>query len=87
MIEKNDPIRQFSKWTIFIVSSHYVLVTTFRILANVMAIEGTYIYDVLSVLFVVVSLIVYKPVCVLVERYIPILIGNKKYAKSNKRNR
>ncbi len=81
LIEKHDFIRQYSQWTIFIVCSHYVLVTVFKGMSNKMAFEGTYMYDVLSVVFVVVSLIIYKPVCIFVERYIPILMGKKELCR------
>ena len=68
-------IKQYARWTIFIVCSHLVLVSLFNRVSAILSIGGTYVFDVTSVLFVIVSLIAYKYICVLIERYIPFLMG------------
>lgn len=71
----NMIIKQYAQWIIFIICSHYVLVTLFEWVSARLSIDNTYVFDVTSALFVVVSLIIYKYFCVLIEKYIPVLMG------------
>lgn len=73
--ENNKNIRTYSKWTVFIVCSHYVLVTVFSIFASLMAIKNTIVFDIASVVFVLISLYGYKYVCSFIEKRLPFLIG------------
>jgi FtsH-binding integral membrane protein len=81
-LEKNDHIRQYSKWTIFIVCSHYVLVTLFLSFSSKHSITGTHAFDLMSVIFVLLILCMYKPICEYLNNHLPILLGNKKYANN-----
>lgn len=81
--EKINFIRQYSKWTIFIVCSHYVLVTLFFIISSRLSITGTYTFDLISAIFMLLTLYMYKPICEYLNSFFPILLGNKKnYAKN-----
>lgn len=75
LFENNIKIRTYSKWTIFIVCSHYVLVTMFSFFASLLSINDTIIFDITSAVFVLIALYVYKYVCSIVENKLPILIG------------
>lgn len=85
-LEKNDHIRQYSEWTIFIVCSHYVLVTLFLFFSSKLSITGTHAFDLMSAFFVLLTLVLYKPICEYLNKQLPILLGNKKYAINLKRN-
>ncbi len=76
-----ERIREYAKWTIFIVSSHLVFVSAFSSLSTRLSIRGTYLFDVSSAIFVLVSLFVYRYVCKFLERHIPVVLGLKKNAK------
>lgn len=75
LLKTNRLILQYSKWTIFIVCSHYILVTVFQWISARFTLGGTYAYDFLSALFVLIMLVVYKPICVFFEKKIPVLMG------------
>lgn len=75
LFENNNNIRTYSKWTVFIVCSHYVLVSIFRVFASLMTIKNTLVFDVASVLFVLIALYGYKYVCQFIEQKFPVLIG------------
>lgn len=80
-IENCNIIRQYAKWTIFIVCSHYMLVTCFKWISSLLSIGGTYIFDITSALFVIIALFFYKPLCEYVDNNIPVLMGNKTLCK------
>lgn len=71
-------IRDYAKWTIFIVSSHYIFVTIFRHIANYIGFEYTFLYDVFSLLFTLAILWLYRYASIFVDRYIPLLNGKRK---------
>ena len=73
--EKISKLCDYARWTIFIVCSHYVLATVFIKVALFLSIEGTYTFDFVSLLYVLLVLYAYKFVCQLIERKVPILIG------------
>ena len=75
ILKNSSMILLYSKWTIFIVCSHYVLVTLFQWISARLSIGGTFVFDFVSALFVLMSLFVYKPICVFIEKRIPILMG------------
>ncbi len=75
LLKNNKLLQQYSKWTIFIVCSHYVLVTVFQWISARFSLSGTYAYDFLSALFVLIMLVVYKPICVFIEEKFPVLMG------------
>lgn len=80
--ENYDNIRQYAKWTIFIVCSHYVLCTLFYIIANKLSFIGTYYYDFLCMVYVLIALALYNPVCVILERHMPVFLGKTNATKN-----
>lgn len=74
-IHSNKTIKQYSGWTIFVVCSHYVLASAFLKVSLRLQIGGTYVFDVISALFVLIMLILYKPVCKFLENHMPLLLG------------
>lgn len=70
-----ETIREYSRWIIFIICSHYVLVTLFKSFSSKIGFLGTYTYDILSVLYVISMLLLYRPICRLIEAKIPLLMG------------
>ncbi len=84
--ENNLEIRQFSRWTIFIISSHFLFVSLFSNIALKVGIEKTYMFDITSAFFVLFMLLLYKPICRFIEKRLPLLIGYH-YENSTTRNR
>lgn len=82
LVENSGTIRQYAKWTIFIVCSHYVLVTCFQWFSSKFEIGGSYLFDITSALFVLIALLAYKPLCVFIDKHIPVLMGNKRVCKN-----
>ena len=80
-MENIDRIREYAKWSIFIVCSHLVLVDAFSAISTHLSIRGTYLFDVSSAIFVLVSLFVYRYVCKFLEWHMPVVLGLKKNAK------
>lgn len=74
-LSKMQFINQYSGWTVFIVMSHYFLVTFFIVVARKLGLGGTWIFDVTSFAFVLLSLYMYRPICKVVDRRFPILNG------------
>lgn len=68
-------VREYARWTIFIVSSHMVLVTAFGFISQTLSFNGTILFDVLSAAFVLVSLVVYRYLCKYLERRFPFILG------------
>ena len=79
LLEKKEKINQYAKWTIFIVCTHYLLATFFKGVASILSVRGTYLFDITSAIFVLIALILYKLVCVFLNKHIPILLGNYNY--------
>lgn len=75
LLEKIIFIRQYAKWTVFIVCTHLLLVNVFNITSSIVGIKGTYIFDITSAMFALVALYFYKYVCLYLEKRIPILFG------------
>ena len=71
-------IRDYAKWTIFIVSSHYIFVTIFRHIANHIGFEYTFLYDVLSLVYTLAILWLYRYASIFVDKYVPLLNGKRK---------
>lgn len=67
-------IMKYAKWTVFIVSSHYVLTFMFRLLFEKLLLLNTLVYDISSFCFVTISLVLYYPLCKWLEKHFPILI-------------
>lgn len=76
LFAKNERIREYAKWTVFIISSHYVLVSFFRVLTNKFSIGYIVLYDIVSFCFVIISFIIYKPICRWIEKHFPVLMGS-----------
>lgn len=75
LLQRGDAIREYSRWTVFIICSHYILVTLFKSVSSIIGIGGTYIYDVASAVYVLVMLLLYRPVCRFIEAKFPLLMG------------
>ena len=75
LFESVTVIRQYAKWTIFIVCTHFLLVNFFNIIASVIGVRETYVFDALSAVFVFMSLCVYKYICIYLEKNNSVLIG------------
>ena len=75
LFEKIAFIREYAKWTIFIICSHYILVSFLHIISANYPFVNTYVYAILSCCFVTVSLIIYKPICIWLEKHFPYVIG------------
>lgn len=76
LLEGNSAIRLFSKWTVFMVSSHFVFVTFFKIVINKYLI-GLPFFILGSTLFAIMVMILYVPICCFIERNCPLLIGRR----------
>lgn len=74
-LENNSKLRDYARWTIFIVCSHYIFVSIISKVASILSVRGTYAFDIMSLLYVFLILYAYKYVCQLIERKVPILIG------------
>lgn len=75
-LSKMQFINQYSGWTVFIVMSHYFLVTFFIVIERkIIGFDGTWIFDITSFAFVLLSLYLYRPICKFVDRRFPILNG------------
>ena len=86
-LESIERIQWNTKWTIFIVCSHYVLVTLFTIFSFRISILGTILFDIASAIFVLVALLLYNPLCEWLDVRFPILFGDYQDAKNHKRNK
>lgn len=75
IIEENRRIRQYAKWTIFIVCSHYVLVTLFFKFSSLSSVSGTLLFDLSSFVFVILAFLIYKPICQYLSERHPVLLG------------
>lgn len=73
--ENINILRVYAKWTIFIVCSHYVFVSAIKKVAYLLSINGTYTFDIIDLIYVMIVLYAYKYVCQFIEKKIPILIG------------
>lgn len=71
----NGYIRRYSRYTVFIIVSHYLLVVVFM---NLTCFENSYTLCLLSLAYVIVCLILYLPVSTAVERILPMLNGRLK---------
>ncbi len=67
-------IMKYAKWTVFIVSSHYVLSFLFHFLFEKLQLLNTIYYDVVSLCFVIIALVLYFPICKCMEKHAPIII-------------
>lgn len=72
--EKNSFIKEYAKWTVFIVGSHYVLVIWLHQIMTMLSLNYTYVFDVICLGFVLLSLVVYKPICRWLEKHFPIIV-------------
>ncbi len=75
LLAKYEFVRQYAKWTIFIVCSHCIFLSCFKLISILTGIRGLYVYDICSVIFVILAMITYIPICKYIERRIPILMG------------
>lgn len=75
LLKLRKTILQYSKWTIFIVCSHQILITVSQWITTRFSLGGTYTYDLFSALSVLIILVLYKPICVFTEKKIPVLMG------------
>lgn len=76
LLECSEGIRKYAKWTIFVVCTHWLCVTFFKDVSSILSFKGSYLFDITSALFVLIVLFIYKPVCVFLNKHIPILFGN-----------
>lgn len=75
VLENNNLIREYAKWTVFIVSSHYILVSLLANLSSSFEFGDSYFYDITSFSFVFISFVIYYPICKWGEKNIPLLMG------------
>lgn len=64
--------------TVFIVCSHYIFVTLFVYFTGKIGIQYTTLYTILALVYSLVILLCYIPVCKFVNKYLPILNGRIK---------
>ena len=67
-------IKEYAKWTVFIVGSHYVVVIGFHQIMTKFSLGHTYVFDIACLCFVILSLAIYKPICRWLEKHFSILI-------------
>jgi len=70
--------RVWSQNTIFIVCTHYFGVTVVKALANFIGVSNTVIFDIGSLIVSIIALLVYMPMCRLINEKMPILNGRGK---------
>lgn len=75
VLEKIIIIREYAKWTVFIVSSHYILVSLLANLSSSFEFDDSFFYDIISFSFVIISFVIYYPICKWGEKNIPLLMG------------
>ena len=80
-LEKNQFIRKYSQYTIFIIVSHYLLVVVFnRIICN-WGMVNPVVYLIVSILYVTVCVLLYLPLSRVVVKYFPVINGRIKSYK------
>ena len=67
-------IGEYARWTVFIVSSHYILSYIFLQFFVKLSLLNTYIHVITSFCFVLIALLLYYPICRWVDKHIPVLI-------------
>jgi hypothetical protein len=68
----------FAKYTTIIICSHYLFVSSFNFLSTRFGLKGTIFFDILSLLYVIVVLwVLYRPLCVAIDKYLPFLNGKR----------
>lgn len=67
--------RRLGNNTIFIVGTHYIFVTAFKVITGIVGIQYTRLYGIMAVIFTGVLICCYIPVCDFVNKYIPVLNG------------
>ena len=75
LFENKTFIRRYARWTIFIICSHFVLVSLFHVVASVLSIDKTFLFDVSSFVYSLSALYLYKYACFKVEKHFPVLLG------------
>lgn len=71
-------IQYFAKYTTIVICSHYVFVSSFFVIAYKFGINGNYLFDVSSFIYVLLVLFaVYKPLCKIIGKHIPWLNGKR----------
>lgn len=72
---KTSYFRTWGVNTIFIISTHYILVSVFRVVARKIGLTGTWTYNLLLIIYAVAMLLIYQPVCNFVNKKLPLLNG------------
>ena len=70
-------LSKYSQWTVFIIGSHFILVTIFANMSSIFPYKGTILFDLLTVLFTVISLELYTPICKYLDVNFPSIMGKK----------
>ena len=75
-LEKNQFIRKYSQYTIFIIVSHFLLVDVFnRIICN-WGMVNPVVYLIVSIMYVTVCVLLYLPLSRVVVKYFPVINGS-----------
>ena len=72
--------RQTGKNSLLIIGTHYVLTDWFRMIMEALSLSKTHVYDIVSLLFAILLIIIYVPISKFVEKKAPILLGKTKTA-------
>lgn len=75
LFEKYSFIRKCATWMVFIVSTHLLLANAFGLLAPMAFSENSYLYLILSFVFVLLAMLIFSPICKYLEKRITILFG------------
>ena len=72
---KTSYFRTWSVNTIFIISTHYILVSAFHVVARKIGLTGTWTYNFFLIIYAVAMLLIYQPVCNFANKKLPLLNG------------
>lgn len=70
--------------TIFIVCTHYFFVRVFWKITAIIGIQNTWVCDVMVIVFAVVLMCCYMPICKFINKFIPFLNGRRRKQNENR---
>ena len=74
----------FSTWgqnTVLVLGTHYVGVTVVKKILSILGISNTIYFDIIAIVISLIALVLYIPICKVVNRFFPILNGHYELSK------
>lgn len=76
--KRSNYFRQWGCNTIFVVGTHYMLVSLFDGISGKINIQNTWIYNIIAIFYAIGIIIVYQPLCTFINNKIPLMNGKSK---------